>query len=214
MLDGIKKVLAMRHFWPLCAVYSGMMIVFFGFYGLWFGPYMVHTYGMSKVEAGTILSAGAFTGVAGMPIAAMISDAIHSRKKVIIGMSFVQMLCIAALVLFPGRLPLPALVALAAAFSFCNGAVGLCFTSCKELFPLSILGAATGCLNTLPPVLGAAGQKIYGAILGGMLENGVNAQSAYGRTTMLYLAVLLCAFAASFFLRETHPSVYTAEEDL
>jgi predicted MFS family arabinose efflux permease len=131
MLSCIKSVLASRHFWLLCTVYSGLMIAFLGFYGLWFGPYLVQACGLGKVEAGTILSAGAAAGVAGMPIAALISDAIRSRKAVIITMTGVQALCIAALAFFPGRLPVPALAALAASFAFFDGAAGLCFTSCK-----------------------------------------------------------------------------------
>ena len=210
MREAIKRVLASRHFWMLCIVYSGLMTAYLGFYGMWFGPYLVQSCGMDKVGAGAILSAGAAAGIAGVPLAAVVSDAIRSRKAVIIAMTAVQALCIAVLAAFPGRLPVPALMALAAAFAFCDGAAGLCFTSCKELFPLSILGAATGCLNTLPPLLGAASQKAYGMLLGWMQGAGAGTQGAYGGATLLYLGILLCACVSSLFIRETHPSAYQA----
>ncbi len=213
LLSGLKSVLTKRHFWLLCTVYSGIMIAFFGFYGLWFGPYLVQACGLDKIEAGMVLSVGATASIAGMPLSAVISDALRSRRKVISCMTCIQVLCIATLALFPGKLAIPALIALAAAFTFCNGAAGLCFTSCKELFPLTILGAATGCLNTLPPLFSALSQKAFGTLLECAQASGMSTQTAYGNVTLLYLAVLLCAAVASFFIRETHPSVYCAESN-
>ncbi|MGX8718122.1 MAG: hypothetical protein ACQGQP_03340, partial [Desulfovibrio sp.] len=95
----------------------------------------VQSCGMDKVGAGAILSAGAAAGIAGVPLAAVVSDAIRSRKAVIIAMTAVQALCIAVLAAFPGRLPVPALMALAAAFAFCDGAAGLCSPPARSSSP-------------------------------------------------------------------------------
>lgn len=210
--SGIARVLTTRHFWFLCIAYSGTMIAFLGFYGLWFGPYLVQACGLSKIEAGTVQSIGAMASIVGMPMGAVLSDRIQSRKKIILPMLGAATVCVALFMFFPGRLPAPVLTALAAIFTFCNGAAGLCFISCKELFPLSIMGSATGCLNTLPPLLGAASQKLFGMLLELGQAHGFDTAHAYSFSMLLYVAVLFCATAASCFLRETHPSAYSAKE--
>ena len=209
---NIKNVVSHRHFWLLCTVYSGVMIAFFGFYGLWFGPYLVQACGLSKIEAGTVQSIGAMASIAGMPVAAVLSDMVQSRKKIIVSMCCVSTLCICLLAIFSGRLPVPCLILLAALFTFCNGSAGLCFTSCKELFPIAIIGTAAGCLNTLQPLLGAASQKLFGMLLVFCQSKGLDIAEAYGFSLLLYVTVLIRASAASFFIRETHPSVYQAKE--
>ncbi len=208
----LAKVLSSRPFWMICIVYSGVMIAFFGFYGLWFGPYLVQACGLSKIEAGTVLSAGAFAGFIGMPGAGFLSDILRSRKKVLIPLTCTSAACIAVLAVFAGSLPVWGLTVLAAVFVFCNGSAGLCFTCCKELFPLSMLGAATGCFNTLPPLLGAASQQMFGILLETAQHSGLDTPSAYSLCMLLYAGVMVLAAAASFFTLETHPAVYSAEE--
>ena len=208
----LAKVLRSRPFWMISIVYSGIMIAFFGFYGLWFGPYLVQACGLSKIEAGTVLSVGALAGFIGMPAAGFLSDSLRSRKKVLVPMTCTSAACIAGLAVFAGSLPVWILTILAAVFVFCNGAAGMCFTCCKELFPLSMLGAAAGCFNTLPPLLGAASQKIFGIMLETAQRSGLDTPSAYSRCMLLYAGVMLLAAAASFFTLETHSSGYSAEE--
>ena len=182
--SGVFRVLSSRSFWLLCIVYSGTLITFFGFYGLWFGPYMVEACGLSKLEAGSVLSAGAIAGIAGMPAAAILSDWLHSRKKAIIPMVLLSASCAGILAFFPGKLPMAALMLIAAVLSFCNGLTGVALTSGKELFPLAIMGTATGCLNTLPSLLGAASQKIFGVILEAGRQAGAEIPAAYGRAML------------------------------
>ncbi len=209
----LTRVLRSRPFWLICIVYSGIMIAFFGFYGLWFGPYLVQACGLSKIEAGTVLSAGAFAGFIGLPAAGFLSDSLRSRKKVLVPMTCMSAACIAALAVFPGSLPVWGLTVLAAIFIFCNGAAGMCFTCCKELFPMSMLGAAAGCFNTLPPLFGAGSQKLFGILLETLQHSGLDTPSAYSRCMLLYAGVMLLAAAASFFTLETHPSVCGAKDE-
>ena len=203
---GLRIVLRSRNFWLLCTVYSCTLLTLFGFYGLWFGPYLEQACGLSKLEAGSVLSMGAFASVPGMIFIAIISDKIRSRKKPIIFFCGTATLSVAILALFPGRLPVPALTGIAFVLSFSCSHTGITFTSGKELFPLAIMGAATGCLNTLPCLLGAAGQKFFGMLLKASPDFAAgNFAPAYSCAMIFYAAAISLAFAASFFIRETYP---------
>ncbi len=206
MMQGLRIVLGSPHFWKLCIVYSCILLTYFGFYGLWFGPYLEQACGLSKLEAGSVLSMGAFANIPGMILIALLSDKIRSRKKPIMLFSACAMLSIFLLALFPGRLSVPALTGIALVLSFSCGLTGIAFTSGKELFPLAIMGAATGCLNTLPCMLGAAGQKIFGILLESSPEFASgNYAAAYSHAMIFYAAAISLAFAASLFIKETHP---------
>ncbi len=206
LLHGLRIVLGSPHFWKLCTVYSCILLTYFGFYGLWFGPYLEQACGLSKLEAGSVLSMGSFANIPGMILIALISDKIRSRKWPIIFFSASAMLSIFALTFFPGRLSVPALTGIALVLSFSCALTGIAFTSGKELFPLAIMGAATGCLNTLPCMLGAAGQKIFGMLLEASPDFAAGSYaSAYSHAMIFYAVAISIAFLASLTIKETHP---------
>ena len=49
---GARKVVSERHFWPIAIWFFFDCGIFFGFGGLWGGPYLMHVYGMSRPQAG------------------------------------------------------------------------------------------------------------------------------------------------------------------
>ena len=56
LMAGIKLVLSSGRFWPL-AIWTFCVIgMSFAIGGLWGGPYLMQVYGLSKTEAGGVLS--------------------------------------------------------------------------------------------------------------------------------------------------------------
>ncbi len=206
LLQGLRVVLSSADFWKLCTVYSCVLLVYFGFAGLWWGPYLMQGCGLSKIEAGNILFLGTLLSVPAMPVLTAISDKIRSRKKVMVPCVVVVLAVMSVMAFFPGQLSQPVLVVLAVLFTSACGMSALGLTSGKELFPLGIMGTATGCLNSLPPMLAAVAQKIFGYILEHTeaFASGDYA-SAYGTAMLFNVALLVIALAVVPFIRETYP---------
>ena len=72
------------HFWPmaLCSFFGSLVSL--SFTGLWGGPFLMHVYGMSRTQAGGVLSALAIGMIVGAPFMSWLSNRVlHSRKKVL-----------------------------------------------------------------------------------------------------------------------------------
>ena len=82
LLDGARRVVSEKYFWPVAIWFFFDCGVFFGFGGLWGGPYLMHVYGMTRAEAGAILSMIAVGMMIGSPLLGFVSDRVlKSRKK-------------------------------------------------------------------------------------------------------------------------------------
>ena len=82
LMEGARRVVSEKYFWPVAAWFFFDCGIFFGFGGLWGGPYLIHVYGMSRAEAGTVLSMIAWGMIIGSPLLGLVSDRLlKSRKK-------------------------------------------------------------------------------------------------------------------------------------
>ncbi len=206
--QGIRTVLSEKYFWPAALWFFFDCGIFFGFGSLWSGPYLMHSYDMSKAQAGAILSMIAWGMVIGGPFLGWLSQKVlHSRRKVL-------MLCMALLAallllitLFPASLSRSALVGWFFVFSICSSAVVVVgFTTTKELFPVQIAGTSVGMVNFFPFFGGAVFMPLLGLILD---AHGKNAAGQYPaeayRTVMLVLLLTsLAALACTFLMKETY----------
>jgi len=108
LLEGALSVVRERYFWPVAIWFFFDCGIFFGFGGLWGGPYLMHVYGLTRAQAGAILSMIAWGMIVGSPFLGYLSDKIlKSRRNVIrictSGLA-VEMILLS---LFPRGLPLP-----------------------------------------------------------------------------------------------------------
>ena len=199
---GVKQVVTARRFWPL-AVYTFTAIgTFFSLAGLWAGPYLIQVYGLSKAEAGTVLSVGAFSLIAGSPVLSFLSNVV-GRKTVFIGCSSLLVVVFGLFTLFPQAVPFPLLYLFFFAFSLAGGATGqITATVAKELFPVNIAGTSVGTLNLFPFLGGAIFQIAMGAIVSG------SSGTAAGYRSMFLLCTVnaVISFIAACLLTETLPS--------
>lgn len=206
LLEGMKRVLKNGYFWAIAIWFFFNCGIFFGVGGLWGGPYLMHVYGMSKAEAGRVLNMIAIGLIVGSPLLSMLSDrVVASRKKVLLGSSFMVAVTVLLPYLFTDRLSLPMLYIVFLSIGLFSAAiVVIAFTATKELFPLEIAGTSVGAVNLFP----FAGGAVFQPLLGHILERAGGGAEVYTATG--YKAMFLCCLVAAVialvsiaFMKET-----------
>lgn len=206
LLKGLKIILCNRGFIFLAIWFFFTLAIFFSFGGLWGGPFLTHTYGLSQSQAGNILSMLSFGMIGGGPLVSFLSNRIlKSRKKILLISSAVNVLLLGSFSFSTGELSITALYLHCLGLGiFSSSVVVIGFTSTKELFPLSIAGTASGLMNLFPFASGALFQQILGLILenSGKIEEKY-VLSGYQKSFSVLLGCAILALFASFFIRET-----------
>lgn len=203
---GIRTVLAEPAFWPIAVWFFFTCAIYFSFVGLWGGPYLMHVYGITKADAGKILSLSAIGLIIGSPLVSFLSNRVFQGRKPLLVISSSIALCLtAALAFATTELSLPILSLICLGLGATTGAiVVIAFTATKEMFPLRIAGTATGLVNLFP----FAGGAVFQPILGSLLEKNGRLAGNFTATgySQAFFVLFLCgivACAASLFIRET-----------
>ncbi|MBA4367075.1 MAG: MFS transporter [Desulfobacterium sp.] len=208
LLSGAWLVISERNFWPLAIWFFFNCGIFFSFGGLWSGPYLMHVIGMSRAEAGSILSMIAWGMIIGSPLLGILSDRIlKSRKKMFILCSSVLSLLFGLLFFFPDGFSKSSLYCIFFLFSVSSSAIVIIgFTSAKELFPIEIAGTSVGTVNLFPFLGGAVFMPLLGKILDAYPKNSTGGHSQEGYSALLFFLFIsaLVALLASFFIKETY----------
>ena len=181
--------------------------IFFGFGALWGGPYLMHVYGMTRAEAGTILSMIAWGMIIGSPPLGFLSDKLmKSRKKPFILCNIVLVITLAFLSIYPSGLPRIALYILFFVFSICASAVVILgFTITKELFPMEIAGTSTGLVNLFPFLGGAIFMPLLGRVLDAYpkSDTGGYPLEAYAMLILILLGASVVSLVCTMLTKET-----------
>jgi sugar phosphate permease len=205
---GARLVVAEKYFWPLAIWFFFDCGIFFGFGGLWAGPYLMDVYGMSRPQAGAILSMQAWGMILGGPALGLLSDkGFKSRKKVFLLCG--GLLVLLFLVLTGFRLPAAGLAGWFFLFSVCCSAiVTIAFTSTKELFPVQIAGTSVGTMNLFPFLGGAVFMPLLGRILDYYPKAESQGYSPAGYRIVLWvlLGASLVSLLCTFWMKETFRS--------
>lgn len=206
--EGIKKVLTDPRFWPVAIWFFFTFAMFFSFGGLWGGPYLMQVYGLSKTEAGNILSMLAIGMILGSPLVSFLSDRVfRGRKPVLLLGSFIVLNLTGLLAFYTADLSIPALYLICLGLGMFSGAIVVIgFTTTKELFPVQIAGTSTGVVNLFPFAAGA----IFQPVLGYLLErkgrvNGAFTLAGYEQAFFTLFLCALIALLACLFVKETFP---------
>lgn len=204
--EGMKKVVTSLRFWPVAIWFFFDCAVFFSFGGLWGGPYLMHVYGLSKAQAGQILSMLAIGMVAGSPLLSYLSNRVFQGRKPVIVLSSVVLVCLTALLAFrTDAISLWGLYLLCLGLGvFSSAIVVIGFTNTKELFPIQISGTSTGLVNIFPFAGGAVFQPLLGHVLEGHGRvAGAFTIAGYRAAFLLLFVCGLVALLASLCLKET-----------
>jgi sugar phosphate permease len=206
LAEGVRKVLSTLAFWPVAIWFFFDCAVFFSFGGLWGGPYLMQVYGLTKANAGQILSMLAIGMIVGSPFLSFLSNNIfRARKPAMILSSVILLHLTAALAFYTRDIPLAGLYLLCFGLGvFSSAIVVIGFTTTKELFPVQMAGTATGLVNLFP----FAGGAVFQPVLGHVLEKhgriaGAFTLSGYKQAFLILFLCGIITLAASLCLRET-----------
>jgi len=205
--EGMRRVISEKFFWPVAVWFFFDCGIFFGFGALWGGPYLMHAYGMTKAEAGTILSMLAWGMIIGSPLLGFVSDKLlKSRKKPLIICGSVLLLELIFMNFYPTGLGKPVLGLLFFIFSICSSSVVIIgFTMTKELFPVEIAGTSVGTVNLFPFLGGAVFMPLLGWVLDAypLTATGGYSLKGYSALLMILLVSSSVALLCTFFMKET-----------
>jgi sugar phosphate permease len=205
--QGAGKVVSESAFWPVAVWFFFDCGIFFGFGGLWAGSYLMHVYGMTKAQAGAILSTIAWAMIVGSPLLGLLSQKVlRSRKKTFILCTSLLVVLLLFLCAFPAGLPRIVLAIWFFLFSVASSAVVvMAFTTTKELFPVEMAGTAVGMVNFFPFFGGAVFMPLLGCVLDAYPKTaGRYPVDAYHMVLAILLLASLVSLACTFMMKETY----------
>lgn len=207
LLAGFKAIFTERGFWANAWWLFLTQGSLFSFFGLWAGPYLMDTYGLSKPTAGNVLSMVAVGMIVGGPFLGHLSDRIlRSRKKVLVGASVVNLSVWAFAVLSYASLSSAARYGMFLVMGVTTSVIIIIvMANVKELFPTRIAGTAMGAANLFSFFGGVVQQPFMGFVLDsvGRLPGGAYPPQAYRAILLVYLAMSAVSLILSCFTRET-----------
>ena len=189
LLKGARRVISEKYFWPVAIWFFFDCGIFFGFGALWGGPYLMHVYGMSRAQAGTVLSMIAWGMIIGSPPLGFLSDRVmKSRKKPFILCNLLLVMILGLFSIYPIGLPHFILYILFFIFSICSSSVVIFgFTIIKELFPMEIAGTSTGLVNLFPFLGGAVFMPVLGRVLDAYPKSDTGGYSLEAYTMLIFI---------------------------
>jgi len=206
--QGVRQVVSEGAFWPVAVWFFFDCGVFFGFGGLWAGPYLMHTYGLNKGQAGAILGMIAWAMIFGSPLLGVLSQRVfQSRKKTFILCTSLLVVLLLFLNIFPAGLPLAVLYLWFFLFSVSSSAIVImAFTMTKELFPVEIAGTSVGTVNFFPFFGGAVFMPVLGRVLDAYPKSAAGGYPLAGYRMVLVILLLssLISLACTFVMKETY----------
>jgi sugar phosphate permease len=207
LLEGARRVLCEKYFWPVAIWFFFDCGIFFGFGALWGGPYLMHVYGMTRAQAGAVLSMIAWGMIIGSPPLGLLSDKVmKSRKKPLILCNLILVFEFVILSMYPSGLGHFTLYVLFFFFSVCASAVVILgFTTIKELFPMEIAGTSTGMVNLFPFLGGAVFMPFLGRVLDAYPKSDAGGYSleAYSMLIYILLGAAVLSLICTFLTKET-----------
>ncbi len=202
----IMRVFRTKEFWPLCVWQITMTGAMFMLTILWFVPYLVQANNLSQEEASLFLITFAILPLLLMPLVGYLSDVVFkARRWPVVFFGVFSVIAALLFVTHSGRMPFWLLcvqmILIAAGLS---GANPLIFTMVKEIFPRSLTGTATGCLNMFYPIFVFFIQMVYGGIIEWQLAEGASIGAAYRAAGWVILICHLIGFACTLIMKETY----------
>jgi MFS family permease len=207
LLGGMRRIFASKQFWPVPVWTFFGAGIFFSLAALWSGPYLIHVYGLTRTEAGAVLSMFAVGLIAGGPVQGVCANR-FGRKPVLVGTSLILLLISGVFFVFTDCLPLYLVYLLFFGIAFSIGSTGsLQATVCKEMFPPAIAGTAVGAGNLFAMLGAACWQVLMGIVLtlGEKDATNIYPVSGYRRIFFLCVAASVVSVCSALCLRETLP---------
>ncbi len=201
--EGIKLVVTSGRSWPLSIWAFFCTGISFALGGLWGGPYLMEVYGMTKPQAGNVLSMFALALIFGAPFLGWAVNR-WGRKPIFIACSITLIAVFLVFTLFTAQLPTYLLYVLWFTLSLAGAAMGpITATVSKELFPVTIAGTSVGTVNMFPFIGAALFQIATGSLLAGDGTSAAYSVAGFQNMFLMFLVGAVISLGAAFLLRET-----------
>lgn len=211
VMESLKQVISNKQsLFPSIAC-AGMYGSFIAFFGIWAIPYFVQIYGLTRVEAASILFIGQLTYIIAGPLNGILSDKLKLRKKLFSGYIFVGVIGWLLLAFWNGGKPpmwgiylVVILINIGASPIF----MGLAYA--REVNPPAFAGMAAGVVNVGSYIGAGLMQPLVGYILetssGTNVINGVKVYSleAFQLGFICCACAMFIAWVATLMMKETH----------
>ncbi|PWK51465.1 MFS transporter [Actinoplanes xinjiangensis] len=133
---------------------------------MWGVPFLVAGQGLSRATAGVLLTVFVVTGMLAGPVLGMLTQRHPLRRSwLVLGIVAINMTAWAVVIAWPGRAPLPLLVALVIALGLGGPGSMIGFDFARSFNPPSRLGTATGVVNVGGFVASLVTIELIGLIL-------------------------------------------------
>ena len=215
VLRGLWNVV--RRPQTLCiAFFAGLMSTpLLAFGALWGVPYTMQAYGLSKVEAASVMAPILFGFTAGAPVWGWLSDRIGRRKLPMVAGAMMGLAAMAIGIYVPG-LPLALYSAVLFFIGFGAACMAVCYAAAREHNAKGGTGAALGFVNMVSVLGGAVFQPLVGWLLDlqwdGKLTAGARVYDldAYRNALLVMPGVYVLGLVLVWRVRETWCRPYGA----
>ena len=206
--SGVLQSIKTKNFWLIAFPPLFFFGSFISLQGLWGVPFVMQMYTLNKIEASIVVMMMSIGFSFGALFWGIVSDRLAiSRKKIYLLGLILYVSAWLCLTLFRYVSLNSWLHVLFFVLGFFFGVIPISVAMIKSLFPLKIMGSATGAANALPFVGGALYQLLIGYILDifGLerIEDGVRIYSSasYELGFMVCLFSLIFATSVAFFIK-------------
>jgi sugar phosphate permease len=199
-----------RQTWAGLAVVFGFLGTYLTFSGLWAVPYLMHVYGMDRLEAANYLLVLSVGMLVSAPLMGYVSDRLQLRKPLVVGLCLLGFAVWVTMYLWnDGRPPMWALYPLFGAFGFAAGVISLVLTCVQEANPPALSGLAVGtannsflCAAILQPAIG----YILDSYWQGTVQAGARVYPVAGYQVALAILAgfALVGLMGALMMKETH----------
>lgn len=166
----------------------------------WGVAFFQHDTALDFRHAVTVISMVPLGWVLGCPVMGWLADRIGLRKPVLIGGAIAMLTMVAQITLAPELLaPLISMFL----FGVASGVAMIPYSIIKEANPDEVKGSATGAQNFLVFGISALMGPVFGDLLGRTLQTTPDHLAHFRAAGLFWMAAILTAIVASFFLRET-----------
>jgi MFS family permease len=210
--SGLMQVVRNPATWPCFWMGFGMSGSYMTFVGLWAVPYLVHSYGMSAVEATQHTSLMIVCLAASQGAIGALSDRIGRRRPLILASALLYFACwiawLAGVAAIPG-----ASYAVSAVMGLSVCGLALSWACAKELNPPRYSGIAISLVNTSGFLAVGLLQPLVGWVLDRSAAGAAYTAAHYVPGLALLAAFAGIGLAGAWFIKETHCRNIWAELD-
>lgn len=201
---GIGEVLRTRAFWPVALWSMCSLGGYFAMISLLWGPYLMQGCGLSKEAASLVLTVGSLLALTAQPLTGWLSDTLlKSRRKPLLFGTCCGLLTALGMV-FCANPSGVAVYVIMIGFTLGTCATGpMAFSMLREIFPLRLVGTASGCMNMLQPLWSIVVQKLFALVLAlAALESGTSGP-AFACASWVLVGNFVIALVMCLLMKET-----------